>query len=441
MLPPRVAEPSSTLEDVSSSFGVLERLPNLLNIGNLLSEIYQCDGSLKPSGNFIRSELYQETAILMHFMTDLIDRKFISETWPTLEHLTYLNNASTGIPPAVTINAMKEYLDNSVEAIGDFEDTLNLFKSIRVNLAKLLGGDYCQYAFVPSTSSGVNSFGHSIEYPADSNIVLCDLEFPANYIPWQNISKLYGPELRVVKSTDGAASMDDFAGAIDENTRVVAVSQVQFGSGFRTDLRALSKVTHANCALLSVDIIQAAGCIETNLSKLHIDFATAQAAKWLLGPVGAGFVYLANSIIEEVQPRFLGWWGVEQLNEYSYFDRKPLSDAQKFQVGSPAMIAYVGFSESLKTLLQISNQKREKAALAVADYLRKRLSELDIPRYDFGEKNNSAIVSCKPPDVEKLNEKLMKEKIYCSVRNSRLRVSPHFYNTNEEVDRLVEHLR
>jgi len=374
-------------------------------------------------------------------MTDLINPKFISDMWPSLKQMTYLNNASTGIQPVTTISAMKEYLDNSVEAIGNFQDTLSLFKLVRTNLAKLLGGEYRQYAFVPSTSSGINSFGHSIEYPPGSNIVLCDLEFPANYVPWQNISKLYGPELRVVKSTDGAVSLDDFAELIDENTRVVAVSQIQFGSGFRIDLEALTKIAHDNGAFLLADIIQAAGCFDTDLSKLKVDFATGQAAKWLVGPIGAGFVYLSNSIMEEVQPRFLGWWGVEQLTEFGYFNRKPLSDARKYQVGSPAMIAYVGFLESLKILLQIPSQNREKAALSVADYLRKRLFEIDIPYYDFGGQNNSVTVSCKPLDVEKLNEKLMKNRIYCSVRNGRLRVSPHFYNTYAEVDRLVEHLR
>ncbi len=374
-------------------------------------------------------------------MTELIDSKFISDMWPSLKQMTYLNNASTGISPVTTINAMKEYLDNSVEAIGSFQDTLSLFKMVRTKLAELLGGNYSQYAFVPSTSSGINSFGHSIVYPAGSNIVICDLEFPANYVPWQNISKFYGPELRVVKSSEGAVSLDDFAEAIDENTRVVAVSQIQFGSGFRIDLEALTKLAHDHGAFLLADIIQAAGCFDTDLSKLKVDFATGQAAKWLVGPIGAGFVYVSNSIIDEVQPRFLGWWGVDQLTEFGYFNRKQLSDARKFQVGSPAMIAYVGFLESLKVLLQIPSQDREKAALSVADYLRKRLSEINTPYYDFGRNNNSATVSCKPPDVEKLNELLMKNRIYCSVRNGRLRISPHFYNTSAEIDRLVDHLR
>jgi len=375
-------------------------------------------------------------------MTDLIDPTFISEMWPTLKDMTYLNNAATGIPPITTINAMKGYLDNRVRATGGtFKDTLANIKAIRMNLAQLLGGDYSQYALVPSTSSGVNSFAHSIEYPKGSNIVLCDLEFPANYIPWQNVKKLYGAELRVVKSTEGGVPIERFAEAINENTRVVAVSQIQFGSGFRVDLGALEKIAHDNGAYLSVDIIQAAGCFETDLSKLNIDFATGQAAKWMLGPIGAGYVYVGKSVMDKIHPRFLGWWGVEKLQEFGYFEREPLADARMFQVGSPAMIVYIGLLESLKILLQIPAKNREQVAVATADYLRKRLSEMNIPFYDFGKNNNSATVVCGPPDVDKLNDKLREDNIHCSVRNGRLRVSPHFYNSTEEVDRLLEHFR
>ncbi|MGY5881324.1 MAG: aminotransferase class V-fold PLP-dependent enzyme [Candidatus Thorarchaeota archaeon] len=375
-------------------------------------------------------------------MTSSIDPDFLSEMWPTLKDMTYLNNASTGIPPVSTISAMKEYLDNRVKATGgSFKETLANIKAIRMNLAQLLGGDYGQYALIPSTSSGVNSFAHSIDYPEGSNIVLCDLEFPANYVPWQNVKKLYGPELRIAKSENGGVPIERFAEAIDENTRVVAVSQIQFGSGFRADLSALEKLAHDNGAYLSVDIIQAAGCFETDLAKLKVDFATGQAAKWMLGPIGAGYVYVEKSIMDEIHPRFLGWWGVEKLQEFGYFDREPLADARMFQVGSPAMIAYIGLLESLKVLLQIPAESREQVAVTTADYLRKRLSEIDIPFYDFGPNNNSATVSCEPPDVDKLNEKLRENRIHCSVRNGRLRVSPHFYNSTEDVDRLLEHFR
>lgn len=374
-------------------------------------------------------------------MPDNIDPAFIATNFPTLKEITYLNNASTGIPPATTIQAMKDYLEVVAHANDDFERVLATLRTARNLLPKVLGGTETQYGLVPSTSEGINIFAHGIDYPAGSNIVICDLEFPANYVPWQNAARLYHSELRVVKSQDGTVPTEKFGEKIDENTRVVAVSQVQFASGFRTQLKELARVVHEAGGYLFADIIQAAGCINTDLEKEEVDFAAAQAAKWLLGPVGAGFIYVRKNMIDRIKPRFLGWWGVKNIEDFKYSEKEPLSSASKFEIGSTAVISYVGLIESLKVLLKLPADSRERAAFDNASYLRKRLSEIGVGYYDFGPKNNSAIVSCTPRDVEKLQTKLLSEKIHCSVRNGRLRVSPHFYNTHEEIDRLVKHLR
>ncbi len=367
-----------------------------------------------------------------------IDQNQIDLLFPTLKSMIYLNNASIGIPPHATIKAMNDYLHNRECAIGDFKETLELLNSIRRNLSLLLGGKEENFGLVPNTSTGVNIFAHGIEYPEGSNIVICDLEFPANYIPWQNVARIYGVELRVLRSEDGAVPTESFAEMIDENTRVVGVSHVQFASGFRNDLKSLSQVVHENGGYLFADIIQAAGCVDIDLPKMGVDFASAQAAKWLIGPIGAGFVYVDKRIIDEVDTRFLGWWGVKDLHEFGYFQREPLENATKFEVGSPAMVAYVGFNKSLETLLSFKPQTREGTAMAVANYLRECLQEVDIPVYDFGPEHNSAIVSCAPANIEELYEKMKKSKIHCSVRNERLRVSPHFYNSINEIDLIMQ---
>lgn len=374
-------------------------------------------------------------------MPHIIDPEFIKARFPTLSEMTYLNNASTGIPPQRCGEAMQSYLDDRMHAVGDFEETLATFTRITENLAKLLGGSKEQYGFVGSTSMGLNSIGHAIQYPRGSNIVICDIEFPSNYIPWQNVSRLLGVELRVMKTTQGAAPAKEFEKLVDENTRVVAVSHVQFGTGYRSDLAELSRIAHQNGAILVADIIQSAGWADIDLEKWDVDFAAAQAAKWLLGPIGAGFVYVSKRIMDQLSPRFMGWWGVKDIANFSYFEREPLPDARVFQIGSPAMVAYVGFLASLDVLLEMDGKKREGAAMENADHLRSRLDELGVPCYDFGDSHNSAIVSCEPEGVEALQKELAKNDIHCSVRNKRLRVSPHLYNTTQEIDRLVEHLR
>ncbi len=372
---------------------------------------------------------------------ELIDRAFIEERFPTLGQMTYLNNASTGIPPLGTIEAIKQYLEGRVTATGTFDETVKVFSNIRERLAKLLGGSSENYGAVTSTSDGLNIAAHGIDYPAGSNIVISDLEFPSNYIPWQNASRWYRADLRVVRSKDGAVPTEAYLNMIDENTRIVAVSLVQFGSGYRSDVRALADAVHEANGILVVDIIQAAGWADIDLVGLNVDFAAAQAAKWLIGPIGAGFIFVNKQALEQMRPRFLSWWGVKNTMEFGYGERELLDDARRFQTGSLALAAHVGFLESLDTLLEIPNKTREQAVLGLAQYLRERLDEVGIDYYHFEQKHESAIVSCVPSDVERVQERLAQKRIYCSVRNGRLRVSPHFYNTTEDIDRLIDALR
>jgi selenocysteine lyase/cysteine desulfurase len=374
-------------------------------------------------------------------MSNPIDTGFIQRFFPTLSEMIYLNNAGTGIPPITAINAMKQYLENRIRAKGSLEESLKLLKSVREHLAKLLGGEKRNYGLAASTSSGINAFVHGISYPKNSNIVLCDLEFPSNYIPWQNAARLYDVELRVVKSEAGAISLESFKEKVNENTRVVAVSHTQFASGYRADLKALARLVHDVGGYLVSDIIQAAGWVNDDYVKTCVDFAAGQAAKWMIGPIGAGYVYIADDVMDQLTPHYLSWWGCKNLVQFEYAEKEPYDDARKIQLGSPFPIAYVGFVESLKLLCKISTPTLEAQSLGNADYLRKRLSEVDIEHYDFGPDHNSPIVSCKPENVEKLNEELKRNHIHCSVRNGRLRVSPHFYNTHEEIDKLIERLR
>ena len=178
-----------------------------------------------------------------------------------------------------------------------------------------------------------------------------------------------------------------------------------------------------------------------DLPKYGVDFAAAQAAKWLLGPIGAGFVYVNKKVVDSISPRHLGWWGVEDMHNFEYSERTPLKNAAKFEVGSPSMISYVGFNKTLDILLSIPPSVREKAALDNAKYFLEKLDAMGIPYYDFEEKNRSPIISCAPENVDEVQAKLQKENIHCSVRNGRLRVSPHFYNTHEDIDKLAERLR
>ncbi len=370
-----------------------------------------------------------------------ITSELISESWPTLSSMTYLNTASTGIPTEQSIEGMIEYMRARTEGRWSYTNTEDLYRDIREYLAHLLGGDASEYAFIPSTSVGINSFAYAIDYPPNSNIVICDLEFPSNYIPWQNLCKHQGIELRVAKSVNGAAPIDSFLGLIDENTRVVAVSHVQFSTGYKSDLKSLSNAIHAQNGYLVADIIQSAGVIDFDLTKENVDFAASQATKWLAGPIGAGFIFASRRIWKDLHPKFVGWKSVKNHRDFGFFERELLDDTSMFHAGSPPMAIYAGFRESLKILLSIDGKQREKKAIENANYLKKRLTEENINHYDFGINNSSPIISARPDGIDNLEETLRKDRIYCSVRYGRLRISPHFYNNFEEIDILIDKLK
>lgn len=373
-------------------------------------------------------------------MTSNHDYEDIKKFWPTLDSMTFLNTASAGIPSQPVLDGMNHYLTQRTEANWGAKDTAELYYQVKTRLSQLLGGTPSQYAFVPSTSIGISSFGNSIEYPEGSNIVLCDMEFPSNYIPWQIISRLKGVELRVVKSKNGVASADDYAAHIDENTRVVAVSHVQFGTGYKVDLERLGKLVHATNGFLVVDIIQSAGWEEVNLLKLGVDFAAGQSTKWIAGPIGAGYAYVKQGILSQLKPIYGGWHSVEDHRNFDYFERVVNKDASMFEGGSPPLVAYAGLNEALKILLSKSMSLVRSRAMDNANYLRKRLQEQSIHYYDYGDNHNSPVISCKPAQVEQLETSLLADRIIVSIRNNRLRVSPHFYNSYDEIDKFMAKL-
>ncbi len=374
-------------------------------------------------------------------MTSNHDFEDIRKLWPTLDSMTFLNTASSGIPSKPVLDGMNNYMIQRTKANWKATDTAELYNQVKTRLSQLLGGSPSQYAFVPSTSFGISSFGNSIDYPEGSNVVLCDMEFPSNYIPWQIISKLKGVELRVVKSKDGVASVEDYAAHIDENTRVVAVSHVQFGSGYKVDLDGLGKLVHASDGFLVVDIIQSAAWEEIDLPKLGVDFAAGQSTKWIAGPIGAGYAYVKQKIMNQLRPLYGGWHSVEDHRNFEYFDRVVNKDASMFEGGSPPLVAYTGMNEALKILLSISMSSISSRAMDIANYLRKCLQEKAIHYYDYGDNHNSPIISCKPGQVEQLETALLDDRIIVSVRNGRLRVSPHFYNSYDEIDKLLNKLQ
>jgi selenocysteine lyase/cysteine desulfurase len=224
----------------------------------------------------------------------------------------------------------------------------------------------------------------------------------------------------------------------------VAISHVEYVNGFRHDLRAISEIAHKHGAYLIVDAIQSAGAMQIDVKRDNVDFLASACYKWLLGPTGAGYLYVRRELIEKLEPPFVGWASVEPevfetIDFWDIWSLKLPTRASRFEIGSPSYMSFIGATEALKILLDFGIGNIEKRILKLTDHLIRGLKDLGLRLQTPEEAQcRSGIALTKTDKPRELAEDLRKKGIIASARAHGLRVSPHFYNTEEEVDRLVE---
>jgi selenocysteine lyase/cysteine desulfurase len=234
--------------------------------------------------------------------------------------------------------------------------------------------------------------------------------------------------------------------SIDDKTVAVAVSHVEYVNGFRHDLRALSEIAHEHGAYLIVDAIQSAGAMQIDVKRDDVDFLSTACYKWLLSPPGAGYLYVKEELIEKFEPPLVGWASVKQdvfdtVDFWDIWSLRLSETASRFEVGSPSSISFVGAREALKILLDFGIENVEKRVLKLTGYLIEAVKNLGLTlQTPEDQPHRSGIVNFKIKKPQEVVEKLSRNGIIVSARAHGIRVSPHFYNTEEEIDKLIEEI-
>ncbi|MCR8433654.1 MAG: aminotransferase class V-fold PLP-dependent enzyme [Candidatus Korarchaeota archaeon] len=368
--------------------------------------------------------------------------------WPTIRaHFpgiscgTYLNTASIGLIPDVSISALENFIRQRCFGNIFWLEWYSALDDIRTHVSRLINANYEEIAFVQNTSMGLNLIANSINWQSGDNIVINDLEFPTNVFPWQVVAKRYNLELRCVRNVNGMLRKEDFEKVVDERTKTIAVSWVEFGNGFVNDLRFLSKLAHENGALLVVDGIQGVGALKIDVKAMGVDILVCGFQKWLLG-IGSGFLYIDENVLGDLKVPFAGWLSDKDPYAFDFREYEPASGAKRFELGSPSFADALVARESLRFIAGIGIENIEKRDLELISYLRKRLAELDRVIFMTPEGTLSPILTFKLEgiDTKSLLEYLLERNIYVSVRLGALRVSPHFYNNAGDIDRLLNAL-
>ena len=366
----------------------------------------------------------------------------IRSLFPAAQLYTYLNSAAVSPIPTTAIEAINWQLadvaSNGTLHFNDWVDTKN---RARLLVSEMLNVRSEQVAFLRNTSDGFASIANGLTWSADDNIVSFEREFPANFYAWRRIRDEFGVELRLCPERNGRIDLDELISLIDSNTKVVAISAVQYASGYKADLESIGRAARAADALFCVDIIQGFGAMAFDLPAQFVDAACGASHKWLCAPEGCGILYLSDRARQRVKPTLVGWISVETPWDFEDRDQPFKSTALAWESGTGAASLFYGLEQSLKLLRDTGVENIERHLSHLSDHLCARLGGKNyeiVSSRAAGEK--SAIVCIKHRDgtpASQIATELENDKIIVSPRGDRLRIAPHFYNNAEDIDNLI----
>ena len=366
-----------------------------------------------------------------------------AQEFPLRTGLIHLNHAGVGAWPKRTTDAITKFANdnthNSTQHISKWERIESELRELCKQLINAKNAN--DIAFVKSTSEGLSIVAYGIPWQADDNVIFAQQEFPSNRIIWQSIQTRFGVEARSVDLYRTSTPEDALFDHVDQNTRLIAVSAVQYATGLRMDLAKISQFCQTHNILLCIDAIQMLGAIPFDLAKTPADFVIADGHKWLLSPEGLGLFYCNPKIRDQLHLHQYGWHMMEKLGDYESIDWEPAKDARRFECGSLNNLGIQAMHASLTLLLQIGIEHVYKMISRNISYLFEKykqynfevLSDMEIDR-------RSGIITMRHPgcDNHALCKRLLKSDVLCAYRNGGIRFSPHFYTQADEIDRAIE---
>jgi selenocysteine lyase/cysteine desulfurase len=363
--------------------------------------------------------------------------------FPIATRYAYLDHAANAPLATPVRSTMEVYLGRMTEEPFDLSHWERLRGQVRTRIAELLSVGAESITFTKNTTAGLGLVAAGLDWEAGDNIVGLHREFPSNIYPWMGL-KRKGVELRLYQPEQGRIDVKGLVRLCDRRTRVLAISAVQFWSGFRTDLGALAAALRGRDVLLVVDGVQAVGGLHLDLSRTPVDFLAVGAQKWLLGPMGVGFAYVGPRMLERLHPVAIGPESVVRNQEFVDYDLTFKPDARRFEDAAPNYPGILGMGAAVNLLLRCGASMVEQVVLRLADRLRDELPsrgyELVLKPTEPSER--SGIVSFRHPRMvpAELHTRLRDAGVIISLRSDFLRASPHYYNSDEDLDRLLEAL-
>ena len=363
---------------------------------------------------------------------------------PICQRWAYFDHAAVSPLPDVSRDAIIRWAREAAE-MGDvvWKQWAGVLEQLRTIAAQLLGASPREIALVRNTSHGVSIVAEGFPWRPGDNVVVPADEFPANQYPWLALCQR-GVEVRRVPAREGRVRLEDLAAACDSRTRILSVSWVSYHLGWRHNPGDLAEIAHRVGAYFFLDAIQGLGVFSLDVREAGIDFLAADGHKWLLGPEGAGILFVREPLWEVLRPTSLGWNSVEHAFDFDRIEFRLKPSAARYEGGSTNMVGFIGLYSSLRLLHNYGTERLQNRVLDLTDYLVERLTKLGLTVVSdrSTREHSSGIVAVEWPSksLGNVQGKLLERGIVTSVRSGRLRMSPHAYNDFSDVDALVDAL-
>ena len=363
--------------------------------------------------------------------------------FPILQRKTYLNSCSLGALSTRSMAGMARFQElwNEYGASAWYKLWLGEIAEVREKFARLIGAQPHEVAIAPNVSAALSEIATGLDMGERNRVVMADLDFPTLAYQWMAKQRL-GIEIDFVESPDRiTVPTDHLLAAIDERVGLVATSRVFYLSGYIQDIAAVTRRAHEKGALVLIDDYQGTGQIPLDVKALDIDFLVTGTLKWLMGGPGLAFIYVREDLISRLRPSVTGWWGSRDMFEFRTGVFEYRDDAQRLEAGTPAVAPIFAANASLDIVLEIGVERIRERTRWLADDLVRRVQQRGwklLSPADGTVRSSIVMLGMERPD--ELVDGLKQRGIIVDSRPGRLRISPHFYNTVEENELIMDAL-
>jgi kynureninase len=363
------------------------------------------------------------------------------QEFPITQALVYLNNCSLTPLPRSGRERIERFAREWTELGGRawYDHWIGEYEGLRADIAAVLGAATEEVAVQPNVSAGLVGIASTLDYAKRPKVVVADLDFPTDGHAFHAVAER-GARVEFVRSPDRVrVPLELFERAVDERTSAVCTGHVYFTTGWIQDVRALAEICHRKGAVLVVDAYQSIGAFPFDVHAAGIDYLVGGALKWLMGGPGIAFLYARREIAERARPSAVGWWGV--MDPFS-FDVEHLAygaGARRFEYGTPAVAAIYAARAGLALLAEVGVATvRERHMLLSQRLVEGAIAQGWTVRCPRVAAERTAIVTLEHPEPQRAVEALRANGVICDSRPGLIRLSPHYFNTSEEMDRALD---